>query len=109
MHQHEPAAAEIAGLRQRHREREADRDRRIDGVAAALQNVEADVRRKRLLARDNAMLGIDRMQPVHVGIDRLRILREAAATIAATKATTAAHARPRATSRNFAIATSVRT
>ena len=34
MHQHEAAAADIAGLRMRHGEREADRDRGIDRVAA---------------------------------------------------------------------------
>ena len=40
MDQHEAAAAEIAGARHRHRQRKADRDRRIDRVAAALQNIE---------------------------------------------------------------------
>ena len=40
--QHEAAAADIAGARQGHGEREADRHRRVDRIAAALQNVEAD-------------------------------------------------------------------
>ena len=50
MDEHEAAAAEIAGARQGDGEREADRDRRVDRVAAALQDVEPDVRRLRLLA-----------------------------------------------------------
>ena len=73
--EHEAAAAEIAGLRQRHREREADRDRRIDGVAAALQDIDADIGRERLLARHHPVRGVDRMHPVHVRVDRLCILR----------------------------------
>ncbi len=39
MNQHEAAAAEVAGARQGDGEREADRDRRIDGVAPAFQDV----------------------------------------------------------------------
>ena len=60
MNQHEAAAAEVAGARKRDGEREADRDRRIDGVAAALQDVQPDARGRRLLADDHAMLGDDR-------------------------------------------------
>ena len=61
MHQHEAAAAEIAGAGQRDREREADRDRGIDGIAALLEDLEADPGRGRLLARDHAVLGEYRM------------------------------------------------
>ena len=57
--QHESAAAEIAGLRVRHRQRKGDRHRRIHGVAAAMQHLEPDVRRALLLAHDHRMLGDD--------------------------------------------------
>ena len=60
MDQHESAAAEVAGARQRDGEREADRDRRIDGVAAMLQDIEPDARRGRFLGYDHAMPGNDR-------------------------------------------------
>ena len=45
MDHHETAAADVPGLGQRHRKREPDRDRGIDGIAAALQDVEADLGR----------------------------------------------------------------
>ena len=54
--QHEAAAAEVAGPRQRHGQREADGDRRVDGVAAAPEDVEADAAGARLLARHHAVL-----------------------------------------------------
>ena len=41
-------------------EREADRDRRIDGVAAAFQDVQPDARGRRFLTDDHAMRGDDR-------------------------------------------------
>ncbi len=40
--QHEAAAAEVAGARKRDGESESDRDRRIDRVAAAFQDVQPD-------------------------------------------------------------------
>ena len=60
MDQHEAAAADVARARQGDGEREADRDRRIDGVAAALEHVQPDARRRRLLAHDHPMPGDDR-------------------------------------------------
>jgi hypothetical protein len=77
MHDHEAAAAQIAGLRQRHREREADRHGSVDRVAAAFQDIDADRGGDRLLARHHARCGPDRMDPVPVGIDR-SVLREGA-------------------------------
>ena len=70
MDQHEAAAADIAGARQGDGERKADRDRRIDGVAAALQDVEPDPRRRRLLGHDHAMPGDDRTRGGERGDDR---------------------------------------
>ncbi len=55
--QHESAATQIAGDRVRDRERKADRDCRIDRVAASLQNVNADLRCQMLLARYRAVGG----------------------------------------------------
>ena len=60
MNQHEAAAAEVAGARQSDGQREADRDRRIDGVAPTLQYVQPDARRRRFLGHDHAMPGDDR-------------------------------------------------
>ena len=56
MDQHEAAAADVAGARIGDREREADRDRGVDRVAAALQNVDADARGARLLRHHHAVL-----------------------------------------------------
>ena len=55
MHHHEAAAADVAGLGQGHREREADRDGRVDRVAAAREHVEADLGRPPLLAHHHAV------------------------------------------------------
>ena len=52
---HEAAAADIAGARIGHSHREADRDRGIDRVAAALQNIDADPRGQRLLRHHHAV------------------------------------------------------
>ena len=49
MNEHEAAAADIAGARQGDGERKADRDRRIDGIAASLQDIQPYSRRLRLL------------------------------------------------------------
>ena len=69
MDHHEAAAADIAGARIGHRQREADRDRGVDGVAAALQNVGADARRQRLLRHHHAMLGDDRLRLADLGVE----------------------------------------
>jgi len=61
MDHHIAAAADIAGARIGHRQREPGRDRRIDRVAALLQHFDADAGRARLLrhhhavARDHAL------------------------------------------------------
>ena len=73
MHEHEAAAAEIAGAGKRHRQGEAGGDGRIDRIAAAAQNIDADRRRRRLLADDHPMFGDDRLDAGIVGNDRLRL------------------------------------
>ena len=56
----ESAAAEVAAAGIGHRLGEADRDRRVDRVAALAQNVGADLRRAALGGDDHAVLGLDR-------------------------------------------------
>ena len=70
IHQHETAAADIAGLRMRHRERKADRHRGIDGIAAGFENFDTDMRRELLLARHHAVLRNDRQETRRIGEDR---------------------------------------
>ena len=55
MDQHEAAAAEISRARQGHGERKADRNRRIDRIAAAPENLDADFRRLPFLRDDHAV------------------------------------------------------
>ena len=55
MNHHEAAAADVAGARIGDRERKTDRDRGIDRIAAALEHVDADARRARLLRDDHAV------------------------------------------------------
>ncbi len=57
LQRHEAAAAEIAGRRIDDGERIADRDRGVDGVAAALEDVDADLGREVLGRHDHAVLG----------------------------------------------------
>ena len=61
---HVAAAADIAGARIGHRQRETGRHRRIDRVAALLQDLDADAGRARLLRHHHAVardvLGRDR-------------------------------------------------
>jgi hypothetical protein len=59
MHQHEAAAAEITGLRQRHGERKADRDRGVDRVAALFQDLDPDAARALFLRHHHAVAGRD--------------------------------------------------
>ncbi len=56
---HETAAADIAGRRINDRQRIADRDCRIDGIAAALQHLDADIRRQMLRGYDHAVLSFE--------------------------------------------------
>ncbi len=72
MHQHEAAAADVAGLRMRHRERESDRNRGIDRVAAGFEDIDADTGRELLLARHHAVFGDDRKKACRIGEDRRR-------------------------------------
>ncbi len=71
---HEAAAAEVARGGVDHRQRIADRDRSIDGVAAALQDVDADLRREVLGGDHHAVLG-DRGRHRR-GTDRRRCKRD---------------------------------
>ena len=59
---HEAAAADIAGARISHRQRKADRNRRVDRVAAAIQNFNADTRGALLLRHHHAVAGGDRLR-----------------------------------------------
>ena len=56
----EPAAAKVAAARIGHRLGEADRDRRVDRIAALAQNVGADLSRASLGGDDHSALGLDR-------------------------------------------------
>jgi hypothetical protein len=60
LHGHEAAAAEVARGGVHHRQRIAHGHGRIDGVAAALEHVDADLAGQVLRAHDHAVLGRDR-------------------------------------------------
>ena len=64
MDHHEAAAADIAGARIGHGHGKAGRDRRIDRIAAAPQDVGADPRRDFLLRHHHAVFGGDGMNGV---------------------------------------------
>ncbi len=59
MDDHEAAATDIAGARVSHGERKADRDRRIDRIAPAIKNFDADAGGALLLRDDHAVAGRD--------------------------------------------------
>ena len=59
---HEAAAADIAGARVSHRKRKADRNRRVDRVAAAIQNFNPDTGSALLLRDHHAVAGGDRLR-----------------------------------------------
>ena len=61
---HEPAAAEVSGIGQYHRQRKADRHGCVDGVAAALEHVKADAAGQHVLGGDHAVLGVNRMEDI---------------------------------------------
>ena len=67
---HETAAADIAGARIGHGHGETGGHRRVDGVAALLQDFNADARGDRFLRDHHAMLGGDRQRRPDLG--RLR-------------------------------------
>ncbi len=62
--QQEAAAAQIAGLRQRDRQGEADRHRRVGGGAALLEEGPPDLAGQGLLGDHQALAGVDRMDAV---------------------------------------------
>ena len=66
-----PPPPRLPARGKRHREREADRDRGVDRIAAAPQHVEADPRSGRLLADHHAVHGDDRPGGGEVGDDRI--------------------------------------
>ena len=61
---HKPAAAEVTGLRVRNRQRVANRDRRVDGIAALAQNLHADSRGGGIHRGHHALLGADGMKHI---------------------------------------------
>ena len=54
--QHETATADVAGVRPTDRHGEGDRDRRVDGVAAARQDGAADAAGRRRVRHDHALM-----------------------------------------------------
>ena len=90
MDHHEAAAADIAGARIGHRHREADRDRGIDRVAAALEDVGADARRARLLRHHHAVAGGDRLRPAEIRGRRAAPARRPSAHAASSRSATSA-------------------
>ena len=81
MDHHEAAAADIAGARIGHRQRETDRDRGIDRIAAALKNFNADAGGALLLRHHHAVA-----RDVSSAQGRSRRARETGATWAWTVA-----------------------
>ena len=70
MDQHEAAAADISRAGQRHRQREADRYRRVHGIATVPQDFEPDAGGHGLLAHNHAVLGDHRARSGEIGDDR---------------------------------------
>src|SRR6185437_1156496 len=62
MDDHETAAADVAGARIGDREREADRDRRVDGIAATVENLDADAGGALLLRDNHAVMRVDALR-----------------------------------------------
>ena len=73
MDDHEAATADVPGTRIGHRHRQAGGDRGIDGVAAALEHIGADLCRDPLLCHHHAVLGRHGMSLMRVW-KRLRAL-----------------------------------
>ena len=59
--QHEAAAANISRRRMHHGQRESRSHRRIDGIAARLQDVHAHMRRQFVHAHHHPMRGMNRV------------------------------------------------
>ena len=64
MDDHEAAAADIAGVRQHHRQGEADGHRRIDRIAAAPEDVDADLGRQPVFGGHHPVLAADGIEDV---------------------------------------------
>jgi hypothetical protein len=78
MQHHEAAAADIAAAGIDHRLGIAHRDRRIDRVAAGLQDGDADLGREALRRDDHAVLALDRRPRRGIGAARRQQQRQAA-------------------------------
>ena len=72
MDHHEAAATDIAGARISDRERKADRDRGIDGVAALVEDLDADAGGALLLRHHHAVISEDRRRRRYRGSLRNR-------------------------------------
>jgi hypothetical protein len=72
MDHHETTAANIARAWVGDRKREADRDCRIDGIAAAVENFDADPRGAAFLCDYDAVSGMDRLRRWNIGWARDR-------------------------------------
>src|SRR6266513_1531080 len=59
----EAAAADVAGVRQDDFERKADGDRGVDGIAALLEDVDADLRGERVRGDDHGVRRGDGARP----------------------------------------------
>ena len=88
---HEAAAADVAGARVRHGQRECGRHRGVDGVAALSQNRRADVRRRCGRRDDHAVLRRDDAGVGLLGASRARRCRRREGQ---TQRTKAMHGRP---------------
>ena len=69
MDHHEAAAADIAGARIGHREREGRGHRGVDRIAASLENIGADARGDRFLGDHHAVCGGRRMRVADLRIE----------------------------------------
>ena len=67
---HKPAAADITGLRMRHRQRIANGNRCINGVAALAQNIYADAGGQRIHRGYHPLLGAHRVK--HIFLNAIR-------------------------------------
>ena len=68
MHHHEAAAADIAGIGQGHGQRKAYGHGGIDGIAARLENIHADLRGQLLLRGHHAVLGDDGVKDIQLEV-----------------------------------------
>jgi hypothetical protein len=62
MNHHETATTDVAGARISNRKRKADRNRRIDGIPASIEDFDADARGAAFLRDDHAIAGMNRLR-----------------------------------------------